>query len=293
MNDRILHSYPHNIFAGFSNKNYERAKFLVLGVPLDVSGTFRGGYKFAPLTIRNSAAQIELKSLRYNTEVSDSDVYDLGDIVLGSNIEYDLRVIEESIKELSNEKKVIALIGGEHTITYSVAKALSIDKLLIFDAHFDLREEYIGSKISHATWLRRLLETKLSPENVLIVGVRATSKDEELSRPPKVLSINSLQFRSGQVETVEEWIDYSKRYYVSIDMDCFDPAYAPGVGNPEPEGIEPSTFFDFLFKFIRPLNVIGFDVCEVVPPYDPSGITSILAAKVIVEMFNMILSKEL
>jgi agmatinase len=282
--------HPHNIFGGLSNRSYEEAKFLVVGVPLDVSGTYRTGYRFAPMYIRQAAAQIEFKSLRYENELSDRDIFDLGDIALGSNLESNLKDIENSMLELRNEKKIVAIIGGEHTITYSTFMGLKAERIIIFDAHFDLRNEYAGMRFSHATWLRRLLEN-IDTEDVLIVGARATSFDETSSNPPKVPHVNPLQLRSEEINFIKDWFKKDKKYYISVDMDCFDPAYAPGVGNPEPEGISPTTFFDFLLKYVSQLDIVGFDVNEVVPQYDLSGITSVLAAKVILEIINMILSK--
>jgi agmatinase len=282
--------HPHNIFGGLSNRSYEEAKFLVVGVPLDVSGTYRTGYRFAPMYIRQAAAQIEFKSLRYENELSDRDIFDLGDIALGSNLESNLKDIENSMLELRNEKKIVVIIGGEHTITYSTFTGLKAERIIIFDAHFDLRNEYAGMRFSHATWLRRLLEN-IDTEDVLIVGARATSFDETSSNPPKVLHVNPLQLRSEEINFIKDWFKKDKKYYISVDMDCFDPAYAPGVGNPEPEGISPTTFFDFLLKYVSQLDIVGFDVNEVVPQYDLSGITSVLAAKVILEIINMILSK--
>ncbi|MBO3800818.1 MAG: agmatinase [Candidatus Brockarchaeota archaeon] len=287
---KFLYFHQHNIFGGLSNKNYEEAKFLVVGIPLDLSGTYRTGYRFAPIHIRQAAAQIEFKSLRYNREVSERDIFDLGDIILGSNLETSLKDIKNSMLELKGEEKIVATIGGEHTITYSTFMGLEAERIIVFDAHFDLRNEYAGMRFSHATWLRRLLEN-INVEDVLIVGARATSIDEISSNPPNVLYVNPLQLRSEEINFIKDWFKRDKKYYISIDMDCFDPAYAPGVGNPEPEGITPTVFFDFLSKYVSQLNIVGFDVNEVVPPYDLSGITSVLAAKVILEIFNMIISK--
>lgn len=289
----FLNFYPHNVFGGLSNRSFDESRFLVVGAPLDVSGTYRTGYRFAPAHIRQAATQIEFKSLRYKVEVSDKDVFDLGDIILGSNLESNLKTVESSMSEVKSEKKTISIIGGEHTITYSAFKGLEAERIIIFDAHFDLRDEYAGMRMSHATWLRRLLET-VDAEDVLIVGARASSFDESSSNPPKVSYMSPLQLLKDDESTsfIKSWLKKNKRYYVSIDMDCFDPAYAPGVGNPEPEGISPTIFFDFLLKYVSSLDIVGFDVSEVVPPYDPSGITSILAAKVILEIFNMILSKQ-
>lgn len=263
---------------------------MVVGAPLDVTGTFRSGYRDAPLSIRRASSQIETYSWRYSHDAEHSAIHDLGDLVMGSDVFQAISVVEESTAQIRTSSKIPLVLGGEHTVTFGSFLGSGADKLLVFDAHMDLRDEYQGATMSHATWLRRLVE-KTSPDRVMIVGARATSSEELSSDTPKVRIVRSFESGAGKSEFVD-WVDDGSSCHVSVDMDFFDPAYAPGVGNPEPEGATPSQLFDLLASLRRP-KVVGVDVCELVPSLDPAGISSVLASKVLVELISLISVKHL
>ncbi len=264
--------------------------FTLVGAPLDVTASYRPGTRFAPTTIRHAACNIEFYSLRSGIDFEDVGVRDLGDIAVSPGvIEDNLERIAKVSREIIDSGGRLIVLGGEHLVTYGVIKGLLKFKpcLLYLDAHFDLRNEYLGLKLSHASTLRRIIEL-LGATRVFVVGVRAFTKSElEYARKHSVKHITPLQLRLlGLRETsrrIRNWMENCETLYLSVDMDVFDPAYAPGVSNPEPEGVDPTSILDLLYMVLDK-RLIGFDIVEVSPPYDYGDITSILAAKMIVEI---------
>jgi len=273
-----------------SETEFGSAKFVVIGAPLDVTGTFRAGYRDGPTAIRVASSQLETYSFRYSLDADEVPIHDIGDLNVGFDVNQGVKIIEDTVAQVRSSGKIPLLLGGEHTITFGGFLGSGADKLVVFDAHLDLRDEYQGMTISHATWLRRLSE-KVHSDRILIVGGRATSSEEIASKPDGLRILRSADLRSLGDELVK-WVSDAESCYLSVDMDFFDPAYAPGVGNPEPEGSSPSDFFDLLSLTKKPM-VLGADVCEVIPTLDPSGITSILASKVLLELVSLVSSKDL
>ncbi len=264
--------------------------FTLIGIPLDVTASYRPGTRFAPAAIRQAACNIEFYSLRSGLDFEDIGLRDLGDIAISPGVIEDNleRIAKVSHEIIENGSRLIAL-GGEHLATYGIVKGLVRFKpcLLYLDAHFDLRNEYLGLRLSHASTLRRIIEL-LSPGKVFVLGVRAFTKSElEYAEKHGVKHVNPLQLRllglREVARRIRSWMESCETVYLSVDMDVFDPAYAPGVSNPEPEGLDPSTVLDLLYMVLDK-RLIGFDVVEVSPPYDHGDITSILAAKIVVEL---------
>ena len=256
------------VFGGFVN---EESKYKVIGIPLEVSTTFREGTKWAPLEIRRASTYIEFRSSLTGLDVDEIGFHDLGDIPLVlADLRKNLEIIEDYLKEVEG---VPIILGGEHSITYSAVKALEPECLLVLDAHLDLRDECLGQKWSHATWLRRLLEEV--ELRVIVAGARAYVKEEVefvKKKGIKVITVPAM---------VPELVSSCESLYLSLDMDFFDPSVAPGVSNPEPDGY---AFGDLLtlLQGLYKTELIGMDVVEVSPPYD-TGTTSVLAARAIVE----------
>ncbi len=264
----------------------------IIGVPLDVTSSFRPGSRFAPRAIREAYNNIEAFSFRKNLDVDDYCLDDMGDVSLvPGSIEENLRRIKLVAESLFREKSVLGLLGGEHLATYPVVKALTAIRgtpcMLVLDAHLDLRDDYLGLRLSHASVMRRIAEL-LGYDKLVYVGTRAVSGEEvEHARRMKVSFITGMQARllglRETVRRVKRILRECGAIYVSVDMDVFDPAYAPGVGNPEAEGMEPWFILDLLSAVVDE-RLVGFDVVEVSPPFDPGGITSVLAAKVLLEI---------
>ncbi len=278
-----------------------KAVALIVGIPYDFTSSYRPGSRFGPQAIRTAAANIEFYSLRASRDVDDYGVSDLGDIILPISPRDALRRIEEVIYEImaSHKDKLLLALGGEHTITiatYAASKRVNNNVcLLVFDAHLDLRDQYMEDPLSHACVLRRIVE-RYGPSNVMVVGVRAFSREElEYARRMGIEYVTPIDLRligvRGVVTKVHRWIERSNcsSLYTSIDMDVFDPAYAPGVGNPEPEGLAPWQLYDILYKAVLEpgIDILAADIVEVSPPHDCNGITSILAAKTAVELIAL------
>ncbi len=275
------------VFGCFNPSPY--TPFILVGAPLDVTASYRPGTRFAPATIRQAACNIEFYSLRSGLDFEDVGVRDLGDIAISPGIvEDNLERIAKVSREIIENGGRLIVLGGEHLVTYGVIKGLLQFKpcLLYLDAHFDLRNEYLGLRLSHASTLRRIIEV-LGPSKVFVVGVRAFTKSElEYTGKHGIRYVTPLQIRLLGLREVgrriRSWMESCETVYLSVDMDVFDPAFAPGVSNPEPEGLDPGTILDLL-HMVLDKRLIGFDVVEVSPPYDYGNITSVLAAKIVVE----------
>lgn len=279
---RVLLQAP--VFGCTENKN---SLIGVVGIPLDHTGTFRPGTRFAPMRIREASCNIELYSISTGVFLDDIGFKDYYDVLLPlEGLKQVAKYIELTLRNILEEhRELLIILGGEHLLTYFTLKPFlsNVDTLVVFDAHLDTRDEYLGSKLNHATFLRRLLEEH--PDlNVVHIGSRAYSKEEvDFATKSSIKLYNVL--RALRRDTNFEELG---RIYVSIDVDVFDPAYAPGVSNPEPLGIDFATFIDIL-KQIREKStrIIGADIVEVNPLVDTSGITSTLAAKIAIEIAGL------
>ncbi|WP_338600865.1 agmatinase [Sulfolobus tengchongensis] len=291
MNDsRLFYLNEHSRkFAGF---NKESSPFVIIGIPMDITSSYRPGSRFAPNSIRDAAQYIEFYSIRNDIDMGEIGFNDVGDIVLHpSNVEENLTRIASVINYFQDNKKITISIGGEHTITAGIIKGLRKEGLCLisFDAHLDLREEYMGYKYDHACVMRRISEYNVK---IIEVGTRAVSKEEiEYARQNGIAYFTPHQIRLlGSKEVARKIITSTqecKSIYLSVDMDGIDPAYAPGVATPEPEGLDPTTLLEII-NLIADKRVVGFDIVEISPPYDSSGITSVLAARIILETASAI-----
>ena len=277
-----------NIFSGFQ-KNFEKADYIIFGVPFDVTSTYRTGARFGPNAIREASLNIETFSFRTGVDVEDLSLHDLGDLHVLTATGKTLERIALVVKEILEARKMPVMMGGEHTITLGAAKGLASKAtktaIVSFDAHLDLRNEYMGLKLSHTTFMRRLNE-EVKPAKIIEVGTRAVCK-EELAYAKKA-GIDFLTAQQIRTEGIQETVKLLKeklaKYrstYISIDMDVLDPAYAPAVQNPESDGLETHALFDILSN-ICDERLLGFDVVEVAPVYD-QGVSAIQSAKTIFE----------
>lgn len=273
------------------------AHVVVLGVPYDATSSYRAGSRAAPRAIREAAANIEFFSPRVGLDIEKVPIHDAGDVAAVIDPVGMVDVVSKVVAELYSPKQLMVVLGGEHTITYGIVRGL-LDTgqrpcLLIFDAHLDMRDEYMGHRFSHACVTRRIVEDLLSPSHVTLVGSRAyVAEEEDFARRHRITRVDVLGLRRRGYSVAANAISQllhsgCTHLHISVDMDGFDPSYAPGVANPEPEGLTVSEVLDMLHDAVRWAAERGvstsLDVVEVSPPYDPSGITSILAAKVIVE----------
>jgi agmatinase len=273
-------------FSGFS-KPLAESRYVVVGVPYDHTSSYRVGSRFGPRAIRDASLNIETFSLRTGVDIEHVPIHDAGDLHVVDDPTQTLARLEAVTKEVIAASKTPVLIGGEHTITLGAIRSLSGSVGVVsFDAHGDLRNEYGGGKISHATVLRRITE-KVGTDNVLVVGVRALCKEEvDFIQAHRIQKFTPWEIRAGgHAKMAERIAAFAKKFqhiYLTIDSDALDPAFAPGVANPEFNGLTPDELI-LLATAVANERLIGFDLVEVCPNYD-SGITSVAAARVIFEV---------
>jgi len=253
----------------------------LLGVPYDATSTFRAGSRHAPDTIRWSSQSIETYSPILRASLDDVVLTDLGDVDLPDRSpEAMVATVARAVRAVPTGAVPIVL-GGEHTVTLGVlnaAAAAGPDLAVVqLDAHTDLRDSYEGLAVSHATVMRRVADL-VGGDRIVQLGVRAGTAEEF------AYASASLRHHSRGVDVpppVWEWLR-NRPVYVTLDIDVLDPADAPGTGNPEPEGVGARDLLVFVRRLSQ-LHVVGFDLVEVSPPYDPSGRTAVLAAVILRE----------
>ena len=262
--------------------DFEDADFVMFGIPYDATTSYKPGTRFGPDEIRKASWGLETFSPVLKKDLIDVNVCDLYNIIIEGT---QMDIIERSYnasKNIMEKGKIPIMMGGEHSITYPVVKAVKDvynDFVLIqFDAHCDLREEYLGNEYSHASVIRRCFDLT---KDIYQFGIRSGDKEEwEFGWENTNISMDL-----PTKEDIKEIKSLDKPVYITIDIDVLDPAYAPGTGTPEPCGFSTKELINslYLFKELKD-NIIGFDVVEVSPHYDIGNITSIAAAKIIREL---------
>lgn len=280
-----LYVSPTTSFSGFA-RSFDESRYVVIGIPYDMTSSYRSGSRFGPAALREASLNIETYSLRSHIDLEDIAIADLGDLHLVSNPADLVERTRLVVKDLVDANKVPILLGGEHLVTLGAIKALSKDVAVIdFDAHLDLRDQYMDEEYSHATFMKRATDI-MPPKNIFYVGTRAVSKDE-LNTAKKqgvtMFNVNDIR-RMGinqAVERLKSGIVGFKKTYLTVDIDVFDPAYAPAVGNPEADGLAPDTVLTMVSEICDD-RIAGLDLVEITPHYD-TGITAALGARVIFE----------
>lgn len=259
--------------------------YAVLGVPFDGTTSYKPGARFGPRTIREASYNFERYNLNLNQNLS-AEIYDLGDLeVVHGNFNKTCSKLKRTVAEILNMGMIPIILGGDHSISYCVLKAmdeaegLNFQNITIihFDAHMDLRDTYMEEKYSHATIMRRISE--LNPKEIVQIGIRSASEDEAI-----FAFGNSRVFRSKEVEDdIESVITYLEDIegpvYISFDIDVLDPAYAPEVGTPCSCGLNPIQVEKLIYS-LENMEIVGFDMVEV-SSTKIGDITSLNAAKVI------------
>ncbi len=264
--------------------DYEKSDIVIFGAPYDGTSSFRPGSRFAASRIRIDSYGLETYSPYLDRDLLIKHVHDAGDLdfVFG-NRDLVLSNIREFATKLIEENKKPLMIGGEHLVTLPVVEALheKFEDLVVlhFDAHTDLREDYMGEKLSHATVIKRVWEI-LGDNRIYQFGIRSGLKEEFKWAESGHTTLN--KFGYEMLDQVINLIKH-KPVYVTIDLDILDPSIFPGTGTPEPGGI---SFTDMMtiIKKLSTLNIIGADVVELAPDYDSTGVSTAVASKIIREM---------
>ena len=264
----------------------EEAEFVIVGAPFDATTCFRSGTREGPEAVRRASYNFETYVHRQGIDLRDITVSDLGDLYLGADPAYARQTIRDSFGFIP-EKATPIFIGGEHSITppiiAEVARRHGEIGVIVLDAHLDLREEYGGTKLSHACASRTILETE-GVAGYASIGIRSGDLEEYIyAEENGVFYHSSDEVRERGIEPVLEEVLKEVRcdeIYLSIDFDALDPAYAPGVGTPEPFGLS-SWDVRYIVEKVAP-KAIGLDVNEIAPQFD-GGQTAALGAKLIRE----------
>lgn len=262
---------------------FRESQTIILGCPYDGSASFRPGARFAPSAIRRASWGIETFSPYFQKDLERCSIHDMGDLELPlGEKKLSLDLIRKGLREILAAGKFPILLGGDHLITLPTVEELiqiySNLHLIHIDAHTDLREDYLGERLSHCTVMRRVVD-QLGKGRLFQIGVRSGTKGEFrlAKRLESLVPFNSRSLRS-MVKTLS-----NRPVYVTLDLDVFDPGLLPGVGTPEPGGITFQQFI-FLLKGLQSLNVIGFDIVELTPDYDPTQISAVTASVILREM---------
>jgi len=264
----------------------DAVRFGILGVPFDSTTTYKPGARFGPALVREASYNFERYNLILDKSL-DASVYDFGDVqVIHGNFKKTCAHIQSTVSELVNKDIIPIIIGGEHTISYGVLKALEIENTTIihFDAHMDLRDQYMNEKYSHATVMRRIFD--LNPQEVVQIGIRSCSHDEISFAGENKIKYYSSMDVNEDIKRVEKTLkNLEGSLYVTVDMDVLDPAYAPSVGNPTPCGLN-SFQLERLINCLKGKKVVGLDLAEV-SATQIGDITSINGAKVIYDFLSL------
>ncbi|MGN0566923.1 MAG: agmatinase [Candidatus Limousia pullorum] len=263
---------------------YEDAKTVLFGAPFDSTTSYRPGTRFGSRTIRQESFGVETYSPYQDKDMTDYSFFDSGDLELcfGSS-EKALEDIEERTQTILEDGKRPFMMGGEHLVTLGAVRAVAKKypdlHIIHFDAHADLREEYLGAQLSHAAVLKRCWEL-VGDGRIFQFGIRSGDREEFLWGKDHVFT-NKFNF-NGLKETVESL--KGKPVYFTLDLDVLDPSVFPGTGTPEPGGVTFNELRDAVELVCSSLNIVGCDVNELSPPYDPSGISAAAACKTVREM---------
>lgn len=275
-----------NIFMALDS-NFEESSIVLFGAPYDGTVSYRPGTRFAPQAIRQESFGIETYSPYQDKDLEDLKVFDYGDLELPmGNREKALDIIYKKVKEIIDNNKIPFMIGGEHLVTLPAFKAV-LEKyndlvLIQFDAHADLRNDYLGEELSHACVMQRCYQIMKSKE-LYQFGIRSMTKDEhDFANKHTVLE----KFSANTVLEVKEKIK-DKPVYITIDLDVLDPSIFSGTGTPEPGGLTYKELQKAILD-MRGLNIVGLDVNELSPDYDHSKVSTITACKVIRELLMIV-----
>ena len=281
-------------------KKLEGVDFAIIGVPSDAGASFRTGQREGPAAIRKVSAL-----LRHHNPILNISPYeflsgiDYGDLpVVPGYIEEGYKRIEESLIPVLEAGIVPILLGGDHAITLPELRAITKIhghvSLLHFDSHSDTVDEYFGKPYNHGTPFKRAVEENLLlVNNSIQVGLRGSIYSNEHLNIPRDLGfevITTQEIREIGLKEVIDRIHYrigETKVFVSFDIDFVDPAFAPGTGTPEVGGFTSSEAMD-LVRGLKGLNFIGFDLVEVLPAFDPSEITALLATNIIYEFISLL-----
>ncbi len=269
-------------FLGCDNE-FEDSKIVIFGAPFDSTTSYRPGARFASRIMRAESYGLETYSLYQKKDLEDIGVFDAGDLELCfGDTNLALKDIEEMTSAILDFGKLPFMIGGEHLVTLGAVRAVSrkYDDLHIlhFDAHADLREEYLGATLSHATVMRRIWDI-VGDGKIYQFGIRSADRKEyEWGKE----HVSTRLFGFQGLEEVIAGLE-GKPVYFTLDLDILDTSVFPGTGTPEAGGVSFQELLEAVLKVSR-LNIVGCDINELSPQLDASGASTAVAFKILREM---------
>lgn len=267
------------------DSNYEESKIVLFGAPFDSTTSFRPGARFGSSAIRHESFGIETYSPYQDKDLTDLKVFDCGDLELCFGSPEDaLKDIEEQARKIVNDGKLPIMLGGEHLVTFAAVKAVfeKYPKMHIihFDAHADLRDDYLGAKLSHACVIRRCYEL-VGDGRIHQFCIRSGDR-EEFRFADEHTDMHKFDF-GGLTELIEELKSDNLPVYFTIDLDCLDPSVFCGTGTPEAGGVNFKELLNAILE-VSKTNIVGADLNELAPMLDISGASTAVACKVLREL---------
>lgn len=263
--------------------NYQESHLVIFGAPFDSTTSYRPGTRFASSAIRNESFGIETYSPYQDKDLMDIAIFDGGDLELSfGQPEQALQAIEDYTEQVLTDGKLPLMIGGEHLVTLGAVQA-AVKKhpdlhIIQFDAHMDLRTDYLGAKLSHASVIRRCWDL-VGDHKIFQFGIRSGER-EEFTWAKEHVHTNKFDF-AGLKEVVERIGDAP--VYLTIDLDVLDPSVFPGTGTPEAGGVNFQQLMEAI-EMVSKLRIVALDMNELSPIYDQSGASTALACKLLREL---------
>jgi len=276
-------------FIGCDNE-YKESTIAIFGAPFDSTTSFRPGTRFASAAIRQESYGLETYSPYLDQDLEDAFIFDCGDLEMPfGNVKRALTMIEEHTARLLGDGKIPCMIGGEHLVTLGAFSAIFKKypdvQVIQFDAHCDLRNNYLGEPLSHATVMRRIHDLA-GNGRIYQFGIRSGERCE-FQFGKQHTFLNKYDF-TGLNEIIKQL--KKQPVYFTLDLDVLDPSIFPGTGTPEAGGVSFALLNEAIGS-LNPLNIVGFDINELSPPYDQSGVSTAVACKVLRELL-LIVNKE-
>ncbi len=272
-------------YTGFigSSSDYQSSQIVLVGAPMDFTVSFRPGTRQGPQSIRQVSIGLEEYSVMLDRDLTDYAYYDAGDIALPfGHVAGSLERIGQVVGHILKDDKFPLVLGGEHLISLPVIQQVAAKypglKLLHFDAHADLREDYMGQPLSHASVIRRAVDV-VGGKNIYQFGIRSGTREEFAFAKQ-----NTNMFVGKVLEPLKKVLPELAGHpvYITLDIDVVDPAYAPGTGTAEPGGCSSTEILEAIYA-MKDLTVVGLDLVEISPVYDHSERTAILGSKLVRE----------
>ena len=268
-------------FIGAIN-NYESARIVMLGMPYDCTCSNRAGTRFGPQAARLESIGIETYSVYFDSDMEDLAFYDAGDLEYPfGNAQKALDITQDNVDCIYNDNKKLLGIGGEHLITLASVKS-ALKKypdlaVVQFDAHTDLRSQYLGEELTHSGVMYQIAQLT-GYDNIAQIGLRSGEKEEfEI-----VKKYNTLKNNCSELDKFK-----NKPIFLTIDLDVLDPSLMSGVGTPEAGGMTYKELMDWLL-YLKDFNIIGADIMELAPDIDITKTSTATACKLIREVLNLL-----